>query len=157
MSWAGWLVWGFTSTVVLSTIFALTQGLGMTRMSIPYLLGSMVTRDRDRARLVGIALHLAMGWIFALLYTIGFEVCGAATWWRGALFGLLHALFLLGVLMPALPAMHPSMASERRGPTVVRQLEPPGFFGLNYGVQTPITVVIAHIVFGVILGALYRT
>jgi uncharacterized membrane protein YagU involved in acid resistance len=155
MNWGSWLVWGFTGTIILSTIFAVTQGLGMTRMSIPYLLGTMVTRDRDRARLLGIAIHVVIGWVLSLLYCIAFEVWGAS-WWRGGFFGLVHALFVLGVLMPAMPGLHPAMASERRGPTVVRQLEPPGLFGLHYGVQTPVTVVLAHLVFGLILGALYR-
>jgi len=47
------------------------------------------------------------------------------------------------------------MANEQYGPTVVRQLEPPGFFGLHYGIRTPISVLVAHIIFGVILGAFY--
>lgn len=157
MNWAHWIVFGFISTIVLTTIFALTQGLGMTRMNIPIMLGTMVTRDRDRAGVYGIVLHAAIGWVLSLLYVLAFEAYGTATWWLGGLLGLLHGLFALGVFLPMTPAIHPAMASERRGPTVVRRLEPPGFFGLNYGVQTPVTVLVAHVVFGVILGALYRT
>ena len=156
IDWPSWLVWGVTSTILLASIFALTQGVGMTRMSIPYVLGSMVTRDRDRARIVGIGLHIVNGIVFSLAYAIAFEVWGGATWLRGALLGLLHTVFVLGVLMPAMPGMHPAMASERRGPTVVRQLEPPGFFGLNYGIQTPLTVLVAHLAFGILFGAMYR-
>ena len=37
----------------------------------------------------------------------------------------------------------------------MRQLKPPGFLALNYGVQTPISAMAAHIVFGAILGAFY--
>ena len=48
------------------------------------------------------------------------------------------------------------MASEIRGPTAVRQLEPPGFLARNYGLATPFTSLIAHVVFGAILGGLYR-
>ena len=48
------------------------------------------------------------------------------------------------------------MAGEQRGPTVVRQLEPPGFFGLHYGLRTPISVVLAHLAFGIVLGGFYR-
>lgn len=48
------------------------------------------------------------------------------------------------------------MASATQGPTVVKQLEPPGFFALNYGRRTPISVVVAHILFGVILGTFYH-
>jgi hypothetical protein len=70
--------------------------------------------------------------------------------------GLVHALYVLVAAMPALPAMHPRMASEQDGPTPTRQLEPPGFMALNYGRRTPITVILAHLVYGGILGAFYR-
>ncbi len=46
-------------------------------------------------------------------------------------------------------------ASEQQGPTVMRQLEPPGFLALNYGYQTPVSVLIAHLAYGVILGSFY--
>ena len=48
------------------------------------------------------------------------------------------------------------MAGEEHGPTVVRQLEPPGFLALNYGATTPVAIVLAHVVFGAILGLMYR-
>jgi hypothetical protein len=48
------------------------------------------------------------------------------------------------------------MASEQQGPTVVRQLEPPGILALNYGYQTPLAVLLAHVAFGMVLGAFYR-
>lgn len=53
------------------------------------------------------------------------------------------------------PGRHARMASEQHGPTVVRQLEPPEFLALNYGAQTPVAVLAAHVVFGMILGAFY--
>ena len=68
----------------------------------------------------------------------------------------MHAAFVLVAGMPALPGLHPRMASEARGPTVVRQLEPAGFLALNYGRRTPISVLLAHLAFGAILGGFYR-
>jgi hypothetical protein len=147
-----WLLWGFGATLVLTTVMAASQGLGLTRMNIPYLLGTMVTSDRDRATLWGIGLHLVNGWIFALLYLALFRAVGFATWWLGALIGMAHAAFVLTVGVPAMPALHPRMASETHGPTVVRQLEPPGFLALHYGRRTPVTVLVAHILFGALLG-----
>ena len=155
IDWLAWAVWGFGATAVLTVILAAGQGLGLTRLSIPYVLGSMVTLDRDRARLYGIALHFVSGWAFSFMYVLGFHVWGGPTWWKGAVFGALHGAFVLGVLLPALPAVHPRMASESRGPTVVRQLEPPGFLGLHYGTRTPASAFVAHVVFGAILGAGY--
>jgi uncharacterized membrane protein YagU involved in acid resistance len=155
MNWGSWLLWGFVSTVVLTAILAGSQGLGMTRMNIPYLLGTIVTPNRDRAKIIGVVMHLINGWLFSLIYVAAFHAWGMATWWLGAITGVVHAGFVLAVGMTVLPGMHPRMASETYGPTVVRQLEPPGFLALHYGIRTPISVVIAHMVFGAILGAFY--
>jgi uncharacterized membrane protein YagU involved in acid resistance len=156
MNWASWLVWGFAATIVLTSLMAGSQGLGMTRMNIPYLLGTMVTPDRDRAKLLGVLLHVLNGWIFSFVYVAAFHVWGGPTWWTGALIGLVHAAFVLIAVMPVLPGMHPRMASETQGPTVVRQLEPPGFLALHYGIQTPVSIVLGHLVFGIVLGSFYR-
>ena len=103
-----------------------------------YMLGTMVTPNRDRARVYGTLIHFVNGWLFSLIYVSAFEQLGRATWWFGGLTGLVHGLFVITVVLPLLPAMHPRMASPLRGPTVVRYLEPPGFFGLNYGTRTPL-------------------
>jgi hypothetical protein len=155
MNWSSWMLWGFASTVVLTSILAGSQGIGLTRMNIPYLLGTIFTPSRDKAKFIGFFLHFANGWMFSLLYVAAFHALGKATWWWGALIGLVQAIFVLTMLMPILPAMHPRMANEQYGPTVVRQLEPPGFLGLHYGIRTPISVVISHVVFGAILGGFY--
>lgn len=155
MNVGSWLLWGFVSTVVLTAILGGSQGLGITRMNIPYLLGTMITPDRDRAKLYGILIHFVNGWIFSLIYVAAFQAWGMATWWLGAITGLVHASFVLMVGMTVLPGLHPRMASEQYGPTVVRQLEPPGFLALRYGSQTPISVLLAHAVFGMILGGFY--
>jgi len=99
MNWSGWLVWGFISTVVLTSILALSQGIGMTRMNIPYLLGTIFTPDRDRAKFVGFFLHFANGWIFSLVYVAVFQSLGRATWWLGGLFGIVQAIFVLAVAL----------------------------------------------------------
>ncbi len=149
-------LWGFVGTVILTTLLAASQGLGLTRMNIPFMLGTMVTPDRDRAKLVGFGMHAVNGWLFASIYAAAFRSWRRATWWLGALIGLVHALFVLVVAMPLLPGLHPRMASEQQGPTPTRQLEPPGFLALNYGARTPLSVILAHLAYGAILGAFYR-
>jgi len=148
-------VWGFASTIILTSILAGSQGIGLTRMNIPYMLGTIFTPSRDRAKFIGFFLHFLNGWIFSLIYVAAFHVIGRSTWWFGALIGLVQAVFVLTMALPILPALHPRMANEQCGPTVVRQLEPPGFLGLHYGWRTPISVLIAHAIFGSILGAFY--
>jgi len=155
MNWSSWLLWAFASTVVLTSVLAGSQGFGMTRMNIPYLLGTIFTPSRDRAKFIGFFLHFGNGWIFSLIYVAAFQALQRSTWWLGAIIGLVQAIFVLTMALPVLPALHPRMANEQYGPTVVRQLEPPGFLGLHYGIQTPISVVIAHVIFGAILGTFY--
>lgn len=155
MKYGDTLLGGFAGTVVLTTLLGGSQGLGLTRMNLPYMLGTMVTPNRDRAKLVGFGLHFLNGWLFAAVYAAAFRRWQRATWWLGAAIGLVHGLFVLAAAMPMLPALHPRMASEQRGPTPTRQLDPPGFLALNYGYRTPLSVVLAHLLYGGVLGSLY--
>jgi hypothetical protein len=156
MNWGSWLLWGFTATIVLTTISAGAQGLGLTRMNLLHMLGTIFTPNRDKARLYGFGVHVAAGWLFSLIYVLIFQSLGAAGWWRGAVIGLLHAFFVLVVVVGLLPGLHPRMASEQQGPAAQNMLEPPGFLALHYGVQTPLAILLSHTVFGAILGAFYR-
>ena len=122
----------------------------------PYLLGTLFTPDHNRALVIGFTLHFASGWVFALFYALVFETLCRASWLLGGGIGLLQALVVLVTLMPIAPSLHPRMASEHRGPEPTRALEPPGFLALNYGRRTPLVTIAAHVVYGALLGALYR-
>ena len=88
MDWAGWALFGLLATAILTAIMTASQLVGWTRLDLPLLLGTMVTGDPDRARVVGFFMHLAFGEGFALGYAAGFALLDTATWWLGALFGL---------------------------------------------------------------------
>lgn len=155
MNIGSWLIWGFAATLVLTILMSASQFIRLTRMNIPYMLGTIFTPDRDRALLYGIGLHALNGELLAFIYVAAFHVWGGAAAWKGAVIGLVHSLFLL-VTMPVFTGFHPRMASETAGPTVQRQLEPPGLFAVHYGFRTPVSIIIAHIVYGAILGNFYR-
>jgi uncharacterized membrane protein YagU involved in acid resistance len=156
MNVRGTVLWGFVATVVLTGLMSASQATGVTRMNLPFMLGTMVTADRDKAKVAGFGMHFVNGWLFASVYAAAFQSWGRATWWLGSLTGLAHSLFVLCAAMPVLPSMHPRMASEEQGPTPTRELEPPGFMALHYGRRTPISMILAHVLYGGILGAFYR-
>jgi hypothetical protein len=156
MNFESILLWGFVATIVLTVIMQGGQSLGLSRMSLPFMLGTMFTPSRDRAAMVGFLVHLVAGWLFATIYALAFESWHQATWWLGAGIGLVHGLAVLLVLTPVLPGFHPRMATEQRGPEPTRELEPPGFLALNYGRGTPLLTLLAHLVYGAIIGAFYH-
>jgi hypothetical protein len=147
---------GFLATIVLTTMMSVSQGLGYTRMSIPFLVGTIFTGGRDRAMVVGVGVHFLNGFLFSLVYALGFEAIGRATMPLGVAAGLVHAVFVLTIGMVILPGLHPHMVSEYYGPTPNRLLQPPGFLALHYGRRTPIVTVLAHMMYGAIVGGLYQ-
>jgi hypothetical protein len=93
---------------------------------------------------------LVNGQFFGLFYASAFALLDEATWWLGALFGTFHGA--LTVIIPLLPGIHPRMASERSGPTGRNTREPPGLLALNYGRERALVTIVAHALFGAILG-----
>jgi len=146
------LLWGFAGTSILTTIMAVSKPLGFSRMDLPFLLGAIFTANRNRAPLYGFLTHLCIGWLFSIIYSIAFKNAGLYTWWFGLSIGFVHGIFVLSVGLQILAVFHPRMAQPYQGPTPTRQLEPPGFFAMNYGRRTPIVTMIAHLVYGGVLG-----
>jgi len=74
MNWESWIVSGFLATLGLTTVAVGSQGLHLTRMNVPYLLGTIMTQERERAHLYGFLAHLVNGWVFSFFYIYIFEV-----------------------------------------------------------------------------------
>ena len=113
MSIWGALAGGFLGTVVLTSVLRACSELRLTRMDIPFLLGTAFFTDSTRAKAVGYLLHFGFGLIFALVYyglvpgdrprrAGGSAGCSA---WPTPLF---VGTTLVNVL---LPAVHPRMGT----------------------------------------------
>jgi hypothetical protein len=152
MIW-GALVGGLVGTVVLTTILRGASELRLTRIDLPFLLGTALTGDRVRAKAIGYALHFGFGLLFALVYAAAFGVLDRAGVLLGAAFGLVHGLFAGSALVNVLrPAVHPRMGTGYDAAGSSPLLEPPGFMLLNYGRQTPLVTIVAHVLYGAIVG-----
>jgi len=150
------LLWGFAATLILTTIMAASKPLGITRMDLPFILGTLFTSNRNKAPVYGFITHLIIGWLFAFIYAIAFESAKIYTWRFGLAIGFVHGAFVLSAGLQIISAFHPRMAQPYQGPTPTRQLEPPGFFALNYGTGTPVVTMLAHLVYGGVLGVFYH-
>ena len=144
---------GFLGTVVMTTLMRSAAEMGFTRMDLAFLLGTAATDNRRTAKVVGYLFHFALGIAFALLYGGFFAAIGWSSWWLGALIGALQALFTATVLVNVLlPAVHPRIGTPETGADEIALVEPPGFLMLNYGRNTFLVTLVAHIAYGAIVG-----
>jgi hypothetical protein len=149
------LAGGFVGTLVMVIITRAATEMGLTRMDLPFLLGTVVSEDRRKAKAIGYVFHLLFGLLFALVYWAFFAIVGRSTWWMGALAGALQALFISTILVnELLPVIHPRMATFDTAANQTALIEPPGFLMRNYGRNTFLVTLAAHIAYGSIVGAL---
>jgi hypothetical protein len=147
------LAGGLVGTILLTSGMRAATAFQLTRIDLPFLLGTAVTKDRSRAKVIGYVLHFGFGLLFSLVYFAIFVALGRAGFLLGALLGVAHAVFagtaLVGIL---LPAVHPRMGDDMTAAQSSPLLEAPGFMLLNYGRRTPLVAVAAHVVYGAVVG-----
>jgi hypothetical protein len=151
------VVGGVLGTLVFSTIAKAASEMALTRMDLPLLLGTAATDNRRTARAIGFLFHLLLGILFAIAYAEVFAVVGRSSWAAGALLGVLHGIFTSTILVNVLlPIVHPRMATAETAANEIALIEPPGFLMLNYGRNTFLVTLVAHIAYGAVVGWLVR-
>jgi hypothetical protein len=148
---------GVIGTLAMATIIKAACELGLSRMDLALLLGTVATANRRKARAIGYVMHFVLGIAFAEAYGALFAIIGRSSWSLGALVGTLHAIFISTVLVSVLlPVVHPRMATSDTAANEVTLIEPPGFLMLNYGRSTFVVTLVAHVVYGALVGLIVR-
>jgi hypothetical protein len=151
-AWAA-LAGGLVGTLVLTSGLRAASELGLTRMDLPFLLGTAVTENRVHAKAIGYGIHLAFGLLFAVGYWAIFRAIDESGWLVGAALGLVHGVFAATALVNVLlPLIHPRMATPLTAAGQSPLLESPGFLMLNYGRATPAVTLAGHAAYGTIVG-----
>lgn len=163
----GWAILvGLIGGAIMSVI--LYMGIAMMpqqmKMNLFMMLGSMVFPVGAAAFVMGAMIHAVMSIAFGLIHGAVFaaaDIDSAQAAW-GLLFGLVHWA-VVGMALGMMPLMHPRIRSE--GPRLIPQagggstsqelLDPPGFYALGYPPMTAMGFLMLHLVFGVVVGALY--
>jgi hypothetical protein len=87
------------------------------------------------------------------VYGTFFVIIGGSSWWLGAIVGAIHACFTGTVVVNVLlPAIHPRIGTPNSAANEIALIEPPGFLMLNYGRNTFVVTLVAHIAYGAIVG-----
>jgi len=136
---------GFIATLVFSIVLSMAPKMGLPKMDIVSLLGSMFGKNNP---MLGWMMHLMMGVVFGLIYATLWSLgIGNATWLYGLIFGGVHWL-IVGVLMGMIPMMHSGIKSGA--------VQAPGMWMTkNGGWMAFIGGLIGHITFGIAFGLVY--
>ncbi len=130
---------GFSATIVLSLLMLLKTVMGiMPELDVPAMLGAMAgeTMGVDGSS-IGWMLHFVVG---AVVFGLGFALTNRALpsnnqVVKGIVFGIAAWLVMMIAIMPFAGA---------------------GLFGMSIGLMAPMMTLILHIVFGAVLGLVFR-
>lgn len=142
----GAIIAGMAGTVVMSIVLLLAPRMGMPKMDIVGMLGTMF--NKEGSPVLGWIMHFMLGIIFALIYAALWTAgIGAPTPLWGLIFGAVHWL-VSGLMMGVVPMMH---AGVRAG-----TVEAPGIFMSNSGgAMAFMGGLIGHMLYGLIVALVY--
>ena len=104
---------GLIGTAVMTGLMMVAPMMGMPRMNITAMLGTMFMEPGTTAGVVGTIIHFMMGVIFGIIYAILWDIgVGSVTVLWGVIIGLAHGV--LAMVMTCSP---------KTGPGIMRVLE----------------------------------
>lgn len=132
------IIAGILGTLVMTAMIYVAPMLGMPKMDIIGMLGTMFTPNTGTATIVGIVAHFMMGAVFALIYALLWSLgIGTPNWLWGLIFGAVHGVLAM-ITMPMMTKMHPRPPQMDSGPMMM--------IGLMMG----------HLVFGLVVALTYQ-
>lgn len=140
------VVAGLVGTAVMTILMIVAPQMGMPKMDMPALLGSMFGAPGNKT--LGLVMHFMMGIVFAVIYAALFStIAGTSIILLGALFGVAHWL-VVGLMTGMMPMLHVGIKSG--------QVQAPGIYmtGLG-GMLGFVGGLMGHIVFGLVVGLVY--
>ncbi len=134
-------------------VVTMGRAIGMTRMNFLEVLGTMLVPNAKGGTVYGLGLmaHLmasaAFGLVHAgLLHALDVTSVGQAAAWD-LVIGTVHGGIVLMALPMILSVMHPLVRKQA--------MEAPGVALTGFGRATPVGSLMAHVVFGLVVGAVY--
>ena len=113
--------------------------IGLPRWDVVSMLGSLAAPNKQEAVTLGGAIHFTVGIVFAIIYTALWSIgIGRATWWWGLIFGAVHGLLVILLLLVFL-RMFSQLSELINEPRVMA------------------TIFLNHLVFGLVVAVVYST
>ncbi|MDF1521818.1 MAG: hypothetical protein P1P87_03240, partial [Trueperaceae bacterium] len=131
------LLAGVLGTVVMTMLMLMAPRMGMPKMDMTGMLGTMVVPPGGAAQALGAAMHVMMGAVLAIVYALLWSWgLGSPNWAGGVALGLAHGV-VAAVMMPAITRMHPRKPESEGGAMAV------------------VGILMGHLVFGLVVAWTY--
>jgi len=142
----GAIVAGVVGTIVITMVMGMAPKMGMPKMDIVGMLGSMFSPEGNRT--LGMGMHLMMGVVFAIIYALLWNAgIGSVGLLWGAIFGTVHWL-IAGMMMGGMPMMHAGIKAGT--------VETPGVFMVhNGGMMAFMGGLVGHVIYGLVVALVY--
>lgn len=122
MNVIGAIIAGLIGTAVMTLLMTVAPMMGMPKMNVIGMLGTMVTADPGTATAAGTFGHFMMGVIFAIIYAALWTAgIGSPTALSGVVFGLVHGI-IAALMMPLMLRVHPRPPGMSTGPMMLTGL-----------------------------------
>jgi hypothetical protein len=139
---------GMIGWAVMVGLTILLRAIEATELNLSMIVGSLFTGQVSSGTWVlGFIAGLIISGLIALIYAAVFEGLRRSSWRLGLIGGAIHAA-VGGVFFAAMSAFHPAMPEL---------IPPPGPYAINYGAITTVGFLALHLLFGAIVGGMYRT
>jgi hypothetical protein len=113
--------------------------IGLPRIDIVSMLGSLAAPNKQDAVTLGGAIHFTIGIIFAIIYAGLWSLgIGSPVWWWGLIFGAVHGLLVI-VSVLIVSRFYPGLGATIKGIPVM------------------LAILLNHMVFGLIVAVVYTT
>ncbi|MGA7394812.1 MAG: DUF6789 family protein [Terrimicrobiaceae bacterium] len=129
------LIGGIVGTVAMSAFLLLPRWLGIGKIDVIPAVGALITGKTENAFSIGYIVHFASGIVFAYIYWgLLLLMKMPLVWWAFAMAGCIHGIVVMLLVCITVMEHHPIARYHERGP------------------MTGLAQLIAHIVYGVVVG-----
>ena len=133
------IIAGSTGRMAMILLIYIGPILRLPKIDVVGMLGSFAAPNKEAAVTLGGAIHFSLGIVFAIIYAALWSVgIGSPTWYWGVLFGTVHGLLVILLLL----------ATTRRFPQLSQHFN---------NLTMMIAILLNHIVFGVVVAAVYTS
>jgi hypothetical protein len=144
INWGIIVAAGLVATAIMTMLMYAAPMMGMPKMDMGQMIGSMVLPVGRTAFAMGLLIHFVMGVAFAIIYALVWHGAGIpVTWWTGLIFGAVHFV-VAAIGMGMMSFTHPEINAGRLPSPMER------------GSINMAMLLMGHLIFGVVVALIYQ-